>query len=80
MGELMAPRKPKPFEPWRMKPRAHHPSGKPEPRGRFVGASRNYARPPNDEPLTPGLRPGRAATHAIGFLANHHVDDDDFFD
>ena len=55
--------------------RRKHPSGKPlnaePPRGHLP-----VPRVPYDEPLTPGLRPGRAKTEAIGFRLPRRTDDE----
>ena len=52
-----------------------HPSGRPVHRRRHVAPG--FSRCPPDEPLTPGLRPGREQTEAIGFTAGAVWEDDE---
>lgn len=54
---------------------------RPHPSGRPI-AERNYTELPfrrhvPDEPLTPGLRPGRERSQAIGFMARLVSDEDE---
>lgn len=45
-----------------------HPSGRPIERSRYTELP--FKRHVHDEPLTPGLKPGRERTEAFGFIAS----------
>lgn len=61
-------------QPMEPKGRAH-PSGRPLPPRNYVELG--FRRAPPDEPLTPGLRPGRGQTNAVGFISDYVEQDDD---
>lgn len=52
-----------------------HPSGRPLRQSDY--RERGFPRLVHDEPLTPGLKPGRQQTAAIGFTARLAVDDEE---
>lgn len=56
--------------------RRKHPSGRPL-RSDPAPGRLPVPRMPYDEPLTPGLRPGRAKTEAIGFRLPRRTDDEE---
>lgn len=59
-----------------MKEPRRHPSGRPV-REDVTEKGHGFYRIPPDEPLTPGLRPGRNRTSAIGFHLNIRPDEED---